>query len=141
MYELCRTVRDTAPERPVCGNGIVVEVLIREQPRCVPPDTHGGRVYITHLISPRVTSFHLNWVTVKYGLSRLLFACTDVGTIARMRSFYLVLYKLTITGARECSPVLTATHHFNGSSCDFPLFFSGTRLGVRPLNRSSRKMA
>ena len=28
-----------------------------------------------------------------------------------------------ITGAWECSPVLMATHHFNGSFCDFPLFF------------------
>ena len=28
-----------------------------------------------------------------------------------------------ITGARECSPVLTATHDSNGSSCDFLLFF------------------
>ena len=46
-----------------------------------------------------------------------------------------------LTGARECSPVLTATHHSNGSFCDFLLFFSSTPLGVRPLNRSSRKMA
>ena len=45
-----------------------------------------------------------------------------------------------ITGARECRPVLTATHHSNGRFCDF-ILFSARPLGVRPLNRSSRKMA
>ena len=38
-----------------------------------------------------------------------------------------------ITGARECSPVLTATHHFNGRFCDFLLFlFSKTPGGQTP---------
>ena len=39
------------------------------------------------------------------------------------------------------SPVLTATCLSYGSLCDFLTFFSGTRLGVRRPNRSSRKMA
>jgi len=30
-----------------------------------------------------------------------------------------------ITGVRECSPLLSATHHFNGIFCDFPPFFDG----------------
>jgi len=39
---------------------------------------------------------------------------------------------MAITNARECSPVLTATHHFNGSFCDFLLFFRDTPGGQTP---------
>jgi len=63
---------------------------------------------------------------------------------------YHNLYKYTGTTASlqshhrlngSSSPVLTATCLSYGRLCDFLTFFSGTRLGVRRPNRSSRKMA
>ena len=41
---------------------------------------------------------------------------------------------------KSASPVLMAIHHSYGRFCDFLLFFAKTP-GVRPLNRSSHKMA
>jgi len=37
-----------------------------------------------------------------------------------------------ITGARECSPVLTVIHHSNGRFCDFLLFLRETTGGQTP---------
>ena len=45
---------------------------------------------------------------------------------------YLTRNLKVITGARECSPVLTAIHHSNGRFCDFLLFFSKTPGGQTP---------
>ena len=57
------------------------------------------------------------------------------------REFYQknICYNHRLNGSS--SPVLTATCLSNGSFYDFLTFFSGTRLGVRRPDRSSRKMA
>jgi len=56
-------------------------------------------------------------------------------------SYQVYLRTLIISqAARDCNPVITATHHSSGMFCDF-LLFSATCLGIRPLNRSSCKMA
>jgi len=44
----------------------------------------------------------------------------------------MIVCSCGITGARECSPVLTAIHHSNGSFCDFLLFFQQDPWGSDP---------
>jgi len=62
---------------------------------------------------------------------------TEQVTVSYNRSRSVYYHRLN----GSSSPVLTATCLSYGSFCDFLTFFSGTRLGVRRPNRSSRKMA
>ena len=55
-----------------------------------------------------------------------------LGHTVRARKDWISSTTLSITGARQCSLVLTAIHHSNGRFCDFLLFFSKTPGGQTP---------